>query len=321
MRIPMFVTGRPSCGCRVKACRRRRMPQTSRWKETMKRNYVEVALKTDADSGELLGMLGESGLSGGWEEGGILRMYWPEERWNGTVLESVLGALKRLGAGDAGNAPSVTIVEDQDWNRTWAASLEPIRPGRRLRIRQSWHAPDPSFGGIELVLDPRRAFGTGYHATTQMVLQWLEDTITGGERVLDIGTGSGILSMAALRLGAASALAVDVDADAVECAREYAAANRFGGEIEFRVASFEALDGGGFDAVLANIDGRTLPSLCPHLPRFLKARGAACFSGLQKADYWEISNALKDAGFQIAAHRQMGEWIALEIAASPNVPR
>ena len=103
---------------------------------------------------------------------------------------------------------------------------------------------DPEFSGIELVIDPRRAFGTGYHATTQLVVEWLEAHVRGGGVVLDVGTGSGILAMTAIRLGAASALGVDNDPVAVECAREYAVLNGFGPELELRVASFEDLDAG-----------------------------------------------------------------------------
>lgn len=279
----------------------------------MNRNYVEVAVKAEIEAGELLGMLENSESSGGWEADGILHIYWPEDKWSDAVLEDINRALRVLGieAGDAN--PTVTVVEDQDWNATWAASLEPILLGRHIRIRQSWHPADPSFDGIELVLDPKRAFGTGYHATTQMVIEWLEDCIEGGERVLDIGTGSGILSMTAIRLGAASALAVDIDATALECAQEYAEVNGFGDELEFRVASFEDLASEGYDAVLANIDGRTLPLLCPHLSRLLNPGGIACFSGLQHQDYMEIADALEKAGFWITAHRQRGEWLALEL--------
>jgi ribosomal protein L11 methyltransferase len=151
-----------------------------------------------------------------------------------------------------------------------------------------------------------------------MILEWLEDTIKGRERILDIGAGSGILSMAAVRLGANSALAVDIDAVAVECAREYASLNGLEKEIEFRVASFEDLASEPFDVVVANIDGRTLPSLCPHLGRLMKEKAAACFSGLQVQDLPDISSALESAGFRISAQRQKAEWIALEIDASKS---
>ena len=137
-------------------------------------------------------------------------------------------------------------------------SLQPIRLGERILVRQSWNSAPVPDGGFELVIDPKRAFGTGYHATTQLIASWLEEMIRGGERVLDVGTGSGILAMAALRLGASSALGIDNDPEAIECAQEYAAVNDFGAELELRVAALEDLGSGQFDLVLANLDRNTL---------------------------------------------------------------
>jgi ribosomal protein L11 methyltransferase len=205
----------------------------------MNQNFVEVAVRAEIEAGELLGMLDNGEFLGSWEEAGILHIYWPEDKWSDAVLADLKAVLKSLEIGDAD--VSVHPVQDRDWNATWAASLKPIRLGRNIRIRQSWNPSDPSSDGIELVLDPKRAFGTGYHETTQLVIEWLEDHIEGGERILDIGTGSGILSMVAIRLGAASALGIDTDTVALDCARQYATENGFGKELVFRVASFEIL--------------------------------------------------------------------------------
>ena len=180
--------------------------------------FIEVSLRTDVDSGELLAMLQDGESLGSWEKDGILHLFWPEDRWNAAALEDLKNVLAQMGTGVRDEDLTVTAVPDQDWNANWAASLQPILLGRRVRVRQSWHAADPEFRGIELVIDPKRAFGTGYHATTQLVVEWLEAHIRGGERVLDVGTGSAILAMTAIRLGAASALGIDNDPVAVECA-------------------------------------------------------------------------------------------------------
>ena len=167
----------------------------------MNRNFVEVSVRAEVEPGELLGMLDNDEFLGSWEEEGIFHIYWLEDKWNSAALSDLKQSLECLGIKNAD--VEVKVVEDRDWNAAWAASLRPIRLGRNIRIRQSWNPRDPSFGGIELVLDPKRAFGTGYHATTQLMIEWLEERIKGAERVLDIGTGSGILSMIAIRLGAA----------------------------------------------------------------------------------------------------------------------
>ena len=283
----------------------------------MNRNFVEVSVRAEVEPGELLGMLDNDEFLGSWEEEGIFHIYWLEDKWNSAALSDLKQSLECLGIKNAD--VKVKVVEDRDWNAAWAASLRPIRLGRNIRIRQSWNPRDPSFGGIELVLDPKRAFGTGYHATTQLMIEWLEERIKGAERVLDIGTGSGILSMIAIRLGAASALGIDIDAVAVDCARQYAEENGFGTELEFRVSSFESLEPGPHDVILANIDGRTLHRLSEFLPGLLGEEGIACFSGLQEQDYEAISGTLSEAGLRITAQRQRDEWIALEIKTSFRV--
>jgi ribosomal protein L11 methyltransferase len=280
----------------------------------MIKNYIEVTFCTAVDSGEILAMLQGGEELGCWEKDGIVHIFWPEDQWNTEALDDLKRVLNRCDVDLDLAGLTVQMVPDKDWNATWAASLTPIRLGKHFRIRQSWHPADDSFAGIELIIDPKRAFGTGYHATTQLVIEWLENNIRGGERVLDVGTGSGILAMAAIRLGAASALGFDNDAVAVECAKEYARINAFGPELELRTASFEEISVESFDRITANIDGKTLPKLCPYLPRLLKESGIACFSGLQKHDLEEIGEALKQVGFAIKEQRNREEWLSLAIS-------
>ena len=279
----------------------------------MNRRFVEISLRAAVDPGELLGLLSNEQALGAWEEDGILHLYWPEKQWDDAAMEDLIHALSLLGIDRDAAYPTIHIIQDQDWNAAWAASLVPIRLGQRVRVRQSWHSADPDFQGIELIIDPKRAFGTGYHATTQMVIEWLEQSIQGGERVLDVGTGSGILAMCAVRLGARSALGVDMDPVAIECARAYLDINGFGPEIELKTASFEELDPGRFDMVLANLDGKTLPGLCEFLPRILSPGGVACFSGLQQQNYDEIDEALSKVHLKIHALNKREEWLALEV--------
>jgi ribosomal protein L11 methyltransferase len=280
----------------------------------MPSDFIEVSVRTRVDSGELLAMLQEGEPLGGWEKDGVLYIYWPEAKWGSKALEDLKRALVRLEGGQREVSLTIRSIPDEDWNATWAASLHPIRLGRRIRIRQSWHCSDAAFDGIELVIDPKRAFGTGHHATTQLVIEWLEGHIHGGERILDVGTGSGILAMAALRLGAVSALAIDNDPAAVECAREYSEANGFGPELELRAASFDdcALD--RFDVIVANLDARALPRLCRIMPGLLSVGGLACLSGLQSRDYEEIAQAATSAGLRIHARMEREDWLALVVS-------
>ncbi|HYK88752.1 MAG TPA: 50S ribosomal protein L11 methyltransferase [Acidobacteriota bacterium] len=274
--------------------------------------YVEITIPASLEPGELLDRLQGSEALGAWEDEGVLRLYWRADRWNSLSLENLRETLLVLGCSEAADHIGIRYLPDQDWNTRWTKSLTPIRIGRRLRIRQSWNPRDPDFGGTELVIDPKRAFGTGYHATTQLVIEWLEDHIRGGERLLDIGTGTGVLAMTALRFGAASALAADNDPVAVECAGENAAANGFGPELELRVASFEMLDMADFDVIVANLDLKTILLLCRRLPRRVRPGARICLSGLLIENLQEVREAVSGFGGNIIGTREREEWIALE---------
>ena len=287
----------------------------------MSENYIEAVFRADIDSGEVLAMLSGWEELGCWENDGVIHIFWPESRWSPEALKDLRRTLLIFGVDPDAARLTIESVPDKDWNETWAASLTPIRLGRRIRIRQSRHSPDEAFDGIDLVIDPRRAFGTGYHATTQLVIEWLENHISGGERVLDVGTGSGILSMAAIRLGATYALGIDLDPVAVECALDYARINGFGPELELRVGSFDDCSDRDFDVIIANIDGKTLPALCPALPRLLKPGGLVCLSGLREHDLDEITVALNRAGFSVIAKTMRDEWLALDCSQAPKCPR
>ena len=123
------------------------------------------------------------------------------------ALASIVSILQGVDP-DASTESDIRVEElsDQDWDRQWAQSVRPIRIGRRIVIRPSWEPVVLQAQDIEIVLDPKQAFGTGHDATTRMLLDWHGDLVHGGESVLDVGAGSGILAMVVLRLGAASAL-------------------------------------------------------------------------------------------------------------------
>lgn len=214
--------------------------------------------------------------------------------------------------------PPITVdsLPDQDWNALWARSVRPIRIGRRIVIRPSLDGAAVLPSEIELIIDPKQAFGTGHHATTRLLIEWLEEVIRAGQRVLDVGTGSGILAMVALRLGAASALGIDSDPVAIQYAREYAAANRFGPELELRTAALEELRGLGaarFDVVVANLDRRTLQESASMFQHQLDRGGRLLLSGVLREHQAAISDAFTAAGGVVQCARQCDGWLALEV--------
>jgi len=272
---------------------------------------IEVRIEAAVDLDGLMSLLADERLLGAWEDEGILHLYWSREEWNSDVLERLRAALSLLTPFSA----QITVLElpDRDWNAGWLESIQPVRIGKKLRIRQSWNPADPSFEGVDLIIDPKRAFGSGYHATTQLLIERMEICLRPGARVLDIGTGSGILAMAALRLGARSALGIDNDPAAVECARENSRANGFGPELDLRLATAGEAGPGTFDLVLANLDRRTLLEVRIDLPPLVAAGGTALLSGLQAADCEEIIDAYRGCGAKVVGKYERDEWAALEL--------
>jgi ribosomal protein L11 methyltransferase len=164
-------------------------------------------------------------------------------------------------------------VSDEDWVARSRTQFGPIRVSRRLRIVPSWHAPSDTHA-TDIVLDPGLAFGTGDHASTRLCLRWLERHIRGGEAVLDYGCGSGILAIAALKLGAARAVGVDIDPNAVAAAQANALRNGVGGEFAESCSSL------AFDVVVANILAQPLKLLAPLLADRCKRGGRIALSGI-----------------------------------------
>jgi ribosomal protein L11 methyltransferase len=204
-------------------------------------------------------------------------------------------------------APSFSVepVAEQNWVQLTQSQFDPIRVSGRLWIVPSWHeAPDPA--AINLVLDPGMAFGTGSHPTTRLCLEWLEREVRGGERVLDYGCGSGILAIAAARLGAASVSGVDIDPQAVEAAR--ANAERNGVAASF----FDSAEpvAGEYDLVVANILSNPLRVLAPAICAHVRRGGRLALSGILREQADEIIGIYaRWLPLQVADVRE--DWVSL----------
>ena len=226
----------------------------------------------DADTVKEQAMFGEPGEPPPhlWSHNRVTALF-PE---NSPIDEIMLEAAQAIGLGQP-PAYDTKSLADTDWVRLTQQQFEPIRISARLWIVPTWHTPsDPA--AINIVLDPGLAFGTGSHPTTRLCLRWLDDHIKGGESVLDYGCGSGILAIAALKLGAASATGVDVDAQAVQASRDNAKANN-------AVAHFYLADDAPnqtADIVIANILTNPLKVLAPLLASVTRPGGRIVLSGI-----------------------------------------
>ena len=209
-----------------------------------------------------------------------------------TDADALLAHLQLLRGGVL-PAHQVEHIEDQDWERSWMDNFQPMRFGRRLWIVPSWHeAPQPE--AVNLLLDPGLAFGTGTHPTTALCLEWLDGQELAGCRVLDFGCGSGILGIAALLLGAASALGTDIDPQALEASRDNAARNGLPATA-FPVYLPEHLPQQAVDVVVANILAGPLVQLAPTITALVKPGGRLALSGILAEQAEEVRAAYAGA--------------------------
>ncbi len=217
-------------------------------------------------------------------------------------------------------APSVRYWEEEEWLETWKKFYTVLHIGERLVVKPSWEIYTPSPGEIMVELDPGLAFGTGLHPSTRLCLLVMEQVIKGGERVLDVGTGSGILALFAAKLGAKEVLALDIDKLAVKVARENILRNGLKGKIKVRwgtlVRTEEApfIDVSSlkpFDLVLANITAPVIKSMAKELSEALAPGGLLIISGVTLTQKDETSEALSAQGLRFESALSCQEWVAL----------
>ena len=211
---------------------------------------------------------------------------------------------------------SCSGIREEDWANNWTQYFKPFPVGKKLFIKPSWEpVTEAAKGRTVLEIDPASSFGTGQHHTTRLCLELMESEVQPSTRLLDLGCGSGILSIAALRLGAASAKAVDIDDKCLTVAYENAALNGIGkdrytvlvGDVLSNGALRETL-GGGYDVVVANIVADVIIGLAPMVRQFLKPGGLFLCSGIIDTRAGEVADALRQNGWEIETTRSGEGW-------------
>lgn len=210
--------------------------------------------------------------------------------------------------------PEYHQVDDQNWAEAWKAHYHPLRIGKKIVVRPLWETAELQPGDIEIALDPGMAFGTGTHATTQLCLAALEDVMRPGLNVLDLGCGSGILAIAAAKMGAAKLIAVDIDPLSVQATDENAAVNGVADKISAYEGSLETVLGSArrFDLLLANILAKIIIEMCDQrLGQVVRPGGQAIFSGIITEQVDDVKAALIRTGLTPTEVRQDGDWVAI----------
>ncbi len=263
-----------------------------------------------------------------WDDGAArapesltLRAWFPQNDDSDTRRVEIETALGHMSLMLPLPRPKWRLVADEDWAHAWKAHYRPLRVGRRLLVRPAWTDSIRKGDELEVVLDPGMAFGTGTHPSTQLCLQALERYLQPGNDVLDLGCGSGILAIAAARLGADTVLALDNDAVAVSAARQNRALNPAVSGICVEEGSLVDLlaQGKRFDLIVVNILARVITAFCEQgLGEVLRPGGCGIFSGIIQDQADDVGAALKCAGLIPVAQLRQDDWVALVTRRAPS---
>jgi ribosomal protein L11 methyltransferase len=203
----------------------------------------------------------------------------------------------------------LTPVAGLDWDAIWKRHFKPIFISDKLVIKPSWE-PTPQTAAAVIEIDPKQAFGTGNHATTLMSLEFLAESVSAGQTLLDVGTGSGILAIAAIKLGADYAMAVDTDPVAIEAATENVHKNRVASKIDLAVGTVTAISPKRqFDCIVANINRLEIEKLISEFKELLTPRGQLFVTGMLLEDAAQLQTMAKQNGFSIQKELAKDEWM------------
>ncbi len=260
----------------------------------------------------------DEGLSAHLQGLSQIKLYLEKEDEAGLArLKALLEAQNNENLGSL--ALTVTPLAPVDYEESWKENYPPQEIGERLVVLPYWLADTYETDRLPVILDPGLTFGTGAHASTQMVMQAMEKLDLEGKTCLDLGSGSGILSLTALRLGAKQAIGVDIDPKAENVARENAAYNGFGpeftaltGNVNTDKALMTRLGQGKYDLVLVNIVADVIISLAPVLPEFLGKNSVLLLSGILDSRLEDVLMALKQANLDVTVIHSSGQWRCLE---------
>ncbi|MGB7338610.1 MAG: 50S ribosomal protein L11 methyltransferase [Phototrophicaceae bacterium] len=295
--------------------------------------WVEVSLQVDGEAAEAIAQelqkwchqgvsIEQAGVeAGNYDDGDvppaellIVRGYFPNDATGEETRYQIERSLGYMNMMLPMPQPTWKVIADEDWADTWKKHYKPVRLGKHIVVRPLWIDVELQDDDIEIALDPGMAFGTGTHPTTQLCLEALE-RLSPDSDVLDLGCGSGILSIAAAKLGATQIVGADVEAEAIKATHENASQNGVADKIEAYQGGLDAVlaTGRQFDLVVVNILAKIIISMCDqNLGDTVRAGGQAIFSGIIEDQLDRVKVALRKTGLEPIAQYQQGDWYLIE---------
>lgn len=270
--------------------------------------YTKLSIRATDEQGEILSAyLADFPFESFDYEDGMFNAYIPQSQ-----LEGCRDDVEELLCSEGILDFFFEDIESQNWNAVWESNFEEVEVRNEVLIRAPFHKARPDYKGLEIVIQPKMSFGTGHHATTQLMVEMLLDTDVEGVRLLDMGSGTGVLAIVAAKLGAKSVLAVEIDDMAEESVRENIVLNG----VEDRVVSVcgdaSAIEGESFDIVLANINRNILLADMKAYVATLCSGGALVISGFFAEDVEPLTKAAERLGLQFSRKLSCGEWRAVK---------
>lgn len=279
------------------------------------KHYKEFTITAEPFNPEIIsGLMWELEITGVNEEVNCLKVFASEE--SSTNIEMISGQMKKLVDEKMIFNFNVeeNLVEDKNWNEEWEKSVNVIEISDKIVIKPSFREYQSKPGRIIITIDPKMSFGTGEHQTTKLVLQLLEKYVSKNIKVLDVGSGTGVLAIASIMLGASSAIAVDNDEWCSLNGKENCQLNKVDDKIDVRLGEIKGIKEKDFDLLTANIQKNILMEIAEEIKIHLKAGGNVILSGLLFNDEKEIVEKYTSLGFKFLEKQSLDEWIAIVLS-------
>ena len=282
-------------------------------------DYLEIQIESPPQNFETISnLLFLYGIKTILEEDNSLKFYLPEEEWG--TIENLDEELMSKGL-TSKSGFHVRKFENKNWNEEWEKSIKPIDINNKIVIHTSWNSSEienPE-DKILIQIDPKMAFGTGHNETTRLVLELMQEFLNGNESsLLDYGCGTGILAIAGIKLGVDSAIAIDIDLEAIDNAREYTKANEAESKITFYQSNISEIEEDEFDIICANIISSVIKDNIDYMKSKLNKNGKLFLSGILIEEEAQIVDMLKTNDFLVKKILHKAEWLGIYANLNTN---